>query len=481
MVRSETAALARRTGAGSWAFFVVGLCMLLVSPASADVPAQIAVQGRLYTEGDVPVTATQDLVVRLFAEPEAVTELHEEIFWKVPVNPFTGEFAIHLGSVEPLALGLFDQYDVVYVQMMVGGTVLDPGDGGLAQMTSVPYAAKSRFSDEAHRALAVEALAEPPGPCQPESSGRTYLNTAEGRIEYCVGNEWETSKGMQTVAGQWGTLDAGNPALIYWKSPRANAVVKLTLIGDRYNRAHYTELRAHKHSASASNASASHKHTGTTASVNLAHSHTVGSHKHSLSLSSGAGGGHSHDLWTNGLANPSATAGVWIDQQYVPKAGWDGGWVKTAASHTHSVSGSTANAASTTNSKLGGHTHSFTTGNQSATHTHTVTTLDAGTVTSAEPSTNEKTYLNSLTLKIDGVDRTTDILALAAANYPGDFASLGDGSAEHRLNSRSVETAGAGTGELDISSLVSGAGYHLIQAEQAGTAGGRLHWFLQVH
>lgn len=109
----------------------------------------------------------------------------------------------------------------------------------------------------------------------------------------------------------------------------------------------------HNHTATVGNQSASHTHTGTT-----------DSHSHNHGGTNSSGSAHEHDLRvreTIGTHNHSTTSGG-----YVAAAGGTTGSIdnydamSSDGSHTHTIPSDS-------------HTHSMTTGNQSASHNHTVT------------------------------------------------------------------------------------------------------------
>jgi hypothetical protein len=80
-----------------------------------------------------------------------------------------------------------------------------------------------------------------------------------------------------------------------------------------------------------------------------------------------------------------------------------------------------------------------------------------------------KTYPNAFKVYIDGVDKTSDILALSG------LAALGDGTSGHAF----VTT---GTGEMEITSLLGGGSMHEIKVtEPVSAAGGRCLLHLEVY
>lgn len=85
-------------------------------------------------------------------------------------------------------------------------------------------------------------------------------------------------------------------------------------------------------------------------------------------------------------------------------------------------------------------------------------------------STTPKTYPDQLKVYIDGVDKTANILALLSG-----WTKLGDGTNTHVFVT-------AGTGELDITSLLAGGTMHEIMVtEPIAAAGGRVLLHLEVY
>ena len=84
-------------------------------------------------------------------------------------------------------------------------------------------------------------------------------------------------------------------------------------------------------------------------------------------------------------------------------------------------------------------------------------------------------YPDGVEIKINGVDRTSEILALANSNWGSGNSSLGDGTSSHPLVSGANGVTG--TGELDITNLVVwSAGEHTIEFSQTGSAKGKIRY-----
>lgn len=257
-------------------------------------------------------------------------------------------------------------------------------------------------------------------------------------------------------------IDANNYGRLIWKNPRVNASLKLMVWGEEFHRAHYTEMPSHNHTQD------SHTHTGTTDSTDLSHTHSIDSHTHTFTTD--AGGIHTHQLLVEN--NPG---NLFCDMFQSGTGVWDAGsppFINDSSSHTHN--GTTNGTSANTGSALTGHTHTFTTASTTATNQAT------GTTTTESLSASEKTWLNSMAIYIDGVDKTTELLALAEANYAGSFSAFGDGTSGHRINNRTLTSPGPGTGEMLISSLATTQAFHEIEFRQSGGNGGKINWYLEV-
>jgi len=93
---------------------------------------------------------------------------------------------------------------------------------------------------------------------------------------------------------------------------------------------------------------------------------------------------------------------------------------------------------------------------------------DAITGSTANAGGSPKTYPNALKVYIDGVDKTSQILAKCG------LAALGDGTSSHAF----VTT---GTGEMDITDLITSDGFHEIKITEPQNAGGRCLLHLELY
>jgi len=166
---------------------------------------------------------------------------------------------------------------------------------------------------------------------------------------------------------------------------------------------------------------------------------SVGDHKH------GAAGGHGHSL-----SGALAGSGDLISD---PAGGHNhtlSGATGAGGDDAVSISGETAGSGDLTSGSGGSHTHAL-----------------SGETASAGDT--PKTYPDSLKVYINDVDKTTDILSKSGLD------KLGDGSGTHTFVT-------AGTGEIDISDLITSNGIHEIKiTEPTAGKGGRVLLHLEVY
>jgi len=254
-----------------------------------------------------------------------------------------------------------------------------------------------------------------------------------------------------------------------WKNQRANPTITLVLFGEEFHRAHYTEMPSHTHSGTTLSSLTTHDHTfsGTTSGQSATHTHTgtYGGTTPIINLEDEDGNGNfgRTQVFGGGEYGMSKDGSVLAGGKFVVPA------------QVTSVSGT-----SDANSVDHTHTYSGTTATTDLAHTHTFTSDATGTTTTEALTAAEKTFLNGMTVFVDGVDQTAAILALADANYVGLFAAFGDGTGAHRLNNLALADPGPGTGEMDISSLATTAAFHRIEFRQGAAAGGKINWLLEV-
>lgn len=93
---------------------------------------------------------------------------------------------------------------------------------------------------------------------------------------------------------------------------------------------------------------------------------------------------------------------------------------------------------------------------------------DAITGNTANAGGSAKTYPKALKIYIDGVDKTSDILTKSG------LGALGDGTSSHAF----VTT---GTGEMDISDLITFDGFHELKITEPENAGGKCLIHLEVY
>ncbi|KKW45088.1 MAG: hypothetical protein UY96_C0032G0002 [Parcubacteria group bacterium GW2011_GWB1_56_8] len=264
-------------------------------------------------------------------------------------------------------------------------------------------------------------------------------------------------------------IDANDYTQIIWKNQRASPTITLVLFGEEFHRAHYTEMPSHTHSGTTLSSLTTHDHTfsGTTSGQSATHTHTgtYGGTTPIINLEDEDGNGNfgRTQVFGGGEYGMSKDGSVLAGGKFVVPA------------QVTSVSGT-----SDANSVDHTHTYSGTTATTDLAHTHTFTSDATGTTTTEALTAAEKTFLNGMTVFVDGVDQTAAILALADANYVGLFAAFGDGTGAHRLNNLALADPGPGTGEMDISSLATTAAFHRIEFRQGAAAGGKINWLLEV-
>lgn len=171
----------------------VTIVALLACAATAlAVPPTLLVQGRLVNAGG-PVDGDFTLVVVLYAEPEAVTEVHKETFAGQQISG--GVFSVTLGTEAPIAPALFEDHSALWLQLEVDGAPL----GAPAPLASVAWAFHASTATTAAVARALPTAPSDPVPCAQESAGRFYLNTTDAHVYVCNGQESVSS----VVAGSW--------------------------------------------------------------------------------------------------------------------------------------------------------------------------------------------------------------------------------------------------------------------------------------
>ena len=193
--------------------------------------------------------------------------------------------------------------------------------------------------------------------------------------------------------------------LFRFKKAATEGKVLLELKGAKLHQAFYTELKQHSHGAG-SLTQPTHQHgAGTLAGAQATHNHAGSTGPTQMQAGSNY---HSHSIQAGGNEAVTISGSV-------------------AAGGSDAITGSTANA--------GG---------------------------------SAKTYPNALKVYVDGVDKTTQILAKAG------MAALGDGTSGHVF----VTT---GTGEMDITDLITSDGFHEIKITEPQNDGGRCLIHLEMY
>jgi hypothetical protein len=109
--------------------------------AHAQVPAQIHYQGRLVV-GDAPVSATIDLVFRIYDVVEGGQPLFVET---QAVTVVDGFYSAYIGAAAALDGGIFHTTPMTYLEVEVDGQRLVPRD----RLVTVAYAFKAQYAEEA--------------------------------------------------------------------------------------------------------------------------------------------------------------------------------------------------------------------------------------------------------------------------------------------------------------------------------------------
>jgi len=123
------------------AMAVVFLMILMTISGWASVPTIMNYQGKLTdTEGN-PLTGPYNMTFYLFTAASGGSAIWSENHTSVAVTD--GIYNVILGSINPLATGLFNDNDLVYLEVEIEGESLAPRQ----QLTSAPYALKARVSD----------------------------------------------------------------------------------------------------------------------------------------------------------------------------------------------------------------------------------------------------------------------------------------------------------------------------------------------
>ena len=169
--------------------------LLLTSASVGAVPPQLTVQGRLSNLAGEGVDGTFGLTVVLYAEPEAVTEVHKESFLGVKI--VDGVFSLAVGTEAPLDVGMVAGQEALWAQLEVDGTPL----GAPLAILSVPFALRATLAEQALVARGLETYASAPGPCGASTLGRLYFDQGLDRVRICAGAGWEDFEGPMGPQG----------------------------------------------------------------------------------------------------------------------------------------------------------------------------------------------------------------------------------------------------------------------------------------
>jgi len=123
------------------AMAVVFLLILMTISGWASVPTMMNYQGKLTDTEGKPLNGSYNMTFYLFTSASGGSAIWSENHTDVDVTD--GIYNVILGSINPLATGLFNENDLVYLEVEIEGESLDPRQ----QLTSAPYALKARVSD----------------------------------------------------------------------------------------------------------------------------------------------------------------------------------------------------------------------------------------------------------------------------------------------------------------------------------------------
>ncbi len=215
-----------------------------------------------------------------------------------------------------------------------------------------------------------------------------------------------------------------------------DTVVLLELKGKKAHQGFWRELRNHTHTTPEIAAGVTGSGGGFTIGQ---HAHDVDSHVHPAGTLAGSQPTHQHTY--------EAAEGTWDNS------------TQAGGNNPVTITGSTGSAGSATDD-AGGHTQPG--------HTHTTPVHAAGVT--GDSGTGAKTYPDQLKVYIDGVDKTSAILALLSG-----WTGLGNGNSTHVF----VTT---GTGEMDITSMLGAGTMHEIKiTEPQSSKGGRVLIHCEVY
>jgi hypothetical protein len=275
--------------------------------------------------------------------------------------------------------------------------------------------------------------------------GQMYYNTSDNHPYIWSGSAWVLMDYAGGYTGgavrgytSWGIVDSNDSSKVWFKTEGASPVVKVAIKGERFPIRFYTELGEHTHVFTGTT------HTHSETQNNHYHNVTADTHTHGTSFGSST---HTHTLssGSTGSASPSnhRHGGVTDGTDYSDYEG----------AHTHSLSGNsgvpsaTASVSNTVVSmNCGGGKADITIGNTVAAGTNAVAGVNGGIL-----ATVVKAYGESLQVKIDGTDVTSNILSATG------WSKIGDGTDAHAFQT-------TGTGELTATAWKSySAGFHTIE------------------
>jgi len=293
-------------------------------------------------------------------------------------------------------------------------------------------------------------------------TGRIVYNTLDNKFYGWNGTSWlelsyvggYTGGAIRGVS-DFGIVDNNDTYKLWFKTEGDAPTVKLAIKGEPFPKRFYIELGYHTHAFTGTSVTPSVTDPGHTHDVVLgSHGHgsksfSLSTHTHGVSGDTGTqSASHWHDM-SNHTHN-SVVAGA--DNSGTPNTA---NTQYQSASHTHTISLTTGTPSASDNvdqHDLGTKTSaSGTTGITINQFTPEGTNAYAGVNIGGSLSTTQKLYGNNLSVSIDGVSVTSNILTATG------WGAIGDGTGNHAFHTD-------GTGEMDASSWKSyTAGYHVLE------------------
>jgi hypothetical protein len=121
------------------ALVIAVLFTLLASPAAAESPSLLPVQGYLSDAAGVPIDGARDLELVVYDAASGGNVVHTETFVAHPI--VDGNFVVYLGDDASVDLALFRDQDNLWLEITVGSEMIEPR----LQIATAPYAGYARY------------------------------------------------------------------------------------------------------------------------------------------------------------------------------------------------------------------------------------------------------------------------------------------------------------------------------------------------